>query len=110
MNIAAGYDGHGDSYGLWSDGTTMWVATDSGWLRAYDLNSGVRSAEFDIRIQTHAMTPGDIWSDGETIWVTNRIGRIDAYRLARGVGRVHDAESDGGGPPHGEFHAGAGGA
>ena len=81
MNIAAGYDGHGDSYGLWSDGTTMWVATDSGWLRAYDLNSGVRSAEFDIRIQTHAMTPGDIWSDGETIWVTNRIGRIDAYRL-----------------------------
>ena len=81
MNIAAGYDGHGDSYGLWSDGTTMWVATASGWLRAYDLNSGVRSAEFDIRIQTHAMTPGDIWSDGETIWVTNRIGRIDAYRL-----------------------------
>ena len=82
MNIAAGYNGHGDSYGLWSDGTTMWVATDSGWLRAYDLNSGVRRAEFDIRIQTHAgMTPGDIWSDGETIWVTNRIGRIDAYRL-----------------------------
>ena len=81
MNIAAGYDGHGDSYGLWSDGTTMWVATSTGWLRAYDLNSGVRSAEFDIRIQTHALTPGDIWSDGETIWVTNRIGKIDAYRL-----------------------------
>ena len=79
--IAPGYDGHGDSYGLWSDGTTMWVAAGSGWLRAYDLNSGIRSAEFDIRIQTYAMTPGDIWSDGETIWVTNRIGAIDAYRL-----------------------------
>ena len=79
--IAPGYDGHGDSYGLWSDGTTMWVAAGSGWLRAYDLNSGIRSAEFDIRIQTYAMTPGDIWSDGETIWVTNRIGTIDAYRL-----------------------------
>ena len=77
-----GYDGHGgSSYGLWSDGTTMWVATDSGWLRAYDLNSGDRSAEFDIRIQTYGMPPGDIWSDGETIWVTNRGGKIDAYLL-----------------------------
>ena len=77
-----GYDGHvGDSYGLWSDGTTMWVATDSGWLRAYDLDTGDRSAEFDIRIQTYGMPPGDIWSDGETIWVTNRGGKIDAYHL-----------------------------
>ena len=78
--IAPGYDGHGVSYGLWSDGTTMWVATDSGWLRAYNLNSGSRRAEFDIRIQTDS-TPGDIWSDGETIWVTSRAGKIDAYRL-----------------------------
>ena len=101
----------GSSYGLWSDGTTMWVAADSsfpyfpsptdyasppypidpdyypgdrvgqGWLRAYELNSGSRSAEFDIRIQTHGMPPGDMWSDGETIWVTNRMGKIDAYHL-----------------------------
>ena len=79
---APGYDGHGgSSYGLWSDGITMWVATDSGWLRAYDLNSGVRSAEFDVRIQTYGMPPGDIWSHGGTIWVTNRMGYIDAYRL-----------------------------
>ena len=81
MAIAPGYDGHGTSYGLWSDETTMWVATDSGWLRAYNLTSGRRRAEFDIRIQTDSMPPGDIWSDGETIWVTNRAGRIDAYRL-----------------------------
>ena len=81
MDIAPGYDGHSTSYGLWSDGTTMWVATDSGWLRAYVLNSGIRSAEFDIRIQTYGMPPGDIWSDDETIWVTNRVGKIDAYHL-----------------------------
>ena len=81
VDIAAGYDGHGASYGLWSDGTTMWVATDSGWLRAYDLDTGVRSAEFDIRIRTYGMPPGDIWSDGGTIWVTNPGGSIDAYRL-----------------------------
>ena len=79
---APGYDGHtGASNGLWSDGTTMWVATWSGWLRAYHLNSGIRSAEFDIRIQTYGMPPGDMWSDGETIWVTNRTGKIDAYHL-----------------------------
>ncbi len=78
---APGYDGHEDGHGLWSDGTTMWVATDSGWLRAYDLNSGVRSAEFDIRIRTYGMPPGDIWAHGGTIWVTNRGGKIDAYHL-----------------------------
>ena len=79
---APGYDGHiGASYGLWSDGTTMWVATNLGWLRAYNLTSGIRSAEFDIRIQTYGMPPGGMWSDGETIWVTNRIGTIDAYEL-----------------------------
>ena len=79
---APGYDGHiGASYGLWSDGTTMWVATNLGWLRAYNLTSGIRSALFDIRIQTYGMPPGGIWSDGETIWVTNRIGTIDAYEL-----------------------------
>ena len=78
---APGFDGHGDSYGLWSDGTTMWVAAGAGWLRAYHLDSGERSPEYDIPIQTHAMPPGDIWSDGETIWVPNRTGTIDAYRL-----------------------------
>ena len=110
MAEVPGYDGHvGSSYGLWSDGTTMWVATDSGWLRAYDLDTGVRSAEFDIRIQTYGMPPGDIWSDGETIWVTNRGGKIDAYHLPGAPGGPHDAESDGGGAPHGELHPGAGG-
>ena len=82
MAKAPGYDGHiGSSYGLWSDGTTMWVGTNLGWLRAYNLNSGIRSAQFDIRIQTYGMPPGDMWSDGETIWVTNRTGKIDAYHL-----------------------------
>ena len=78
--IAPGYDGHGDSYGLWSDGETMWVAA-YGWLRAYDLDTGIRRAALDVRLRSYRMSPGDIWSDGETIWVTNRIGTIDAYRL-----------------------------
>ena len=78
---APGYDGHiGASYGLWSDGETMWVAA-YGWLRAYDLDTGIRRAALDVRLRSYRMPPGDIWSDGETIWVTNRIGTIDAYRL-----------------------------
>ena len=79
--LAPGYDGHEYGHGLWSDGTTMWVATSSGWLRAYDLHTGDRTAEFDIRIRTYSMWPGDIWAHGGTIWVTNRGGEIDAYRL-----------------------------
>ena len=79
---APGYDGHiGASYGLWSDGTTMWVATNLGWLRAYNLDTGIRRAALDVRLRSYRMPPGDIWSDGETIWVTNRIGTIDAYEL-----------------------------
>ncbi len=78
--LAPGYDGHEYGHGLWSDGTTMWVAA-AGWLRAYDLDTGNRAAEFDIRIRTYSMPPGDIWSHGGTIWVTNRGGEIDAYRL-----------------------------
>ena len=78
---APGYDGHEKGHGLWSDGTTMWVATAAGWLRAYDLHTGDRAAEFDIRIRTYGMPPGDIWAHGGTIWVTNRGGEIDAYLL-----------------------------
>ena len=88
VTLVAGYDGHGgSSYGLWSNGTTMWVATAAGWLRAYDLHTGDRAAEFDVRIKTYSMPPGDIWSDGETIWVTNRMGYIDAYHLPGASGR-----------------------
>ena len=82
--LAPGYDGHEYGHGLWSDGTTMWVATSSGWLRAYDLHTGNRAAEFDIRIRTYSMWPGDIWAHGGTIWVTNRGGEIDAYRRPTG--------------------------
>ena len=83
---APGFDGHISGYGLWSDGETMWVAT-YGWLRAYDLDTGIRRAALDVRLRSYRMPPGGLWSDGETIWVTNRIGTIDAYRLPGRSGR-----------------------
>ena len=106
-----GYDGHGgSSYGLWSDGTTMWVATDSGWLRAYDLNSGVRSAKFDIRIQDLRHAAGRHLVRRRDHLGHQPDGQDRRLPPARFAGRVQHAESDGGGPPHGELHPGAGGA
>ena len=68
------------AYGLWSDGMTMWTASP-GWLRAYDLGTHQRRAEFDVKLRSHSMPPADIWSDGERIWVANRTGYLGAYKL-----------------------------
>ena len=58
---------------IWSDGATMWVS--SGRLRAWDLDTGARTADRDI------VLPGDvgltrarnIWSDGVTLWVSSLV-------------------------------------
>ena len=93
---APGFNGHnGGTNGLWSDGTTMWVATP-GWLRAYNLNSGVRRAERDVGLHGN-LEPDGMWSDGETIWITYRSGRIEAYRLpgtSGGSSTLRAAEAD----------------
>ena len=65
-------------FGLWSDGETMWAA-ERDFLRAYDLQTRARRAEFDIKLR-NTEPPNDIWSDGETIWVTYRQGFIDAFQ------------------------------
>ena len=65
-------------FGLWSDGETMWAAARN-FLRAYDLQTRARRAEFDIKLR-NTEPPHDIWSDGETIWVTYRQGFIDAFQ------------------------------
>ena len=65
-------------FGLWSDGETMWAAARD-FLRAYDLQTRARRAEFDIKLR-NTEPPNDIWSDGETIWVTYRQGFIDAFQ------------------------------
>ena len=65
-------------FGLWSDGETMWAAGRD-FLRAYDLQTRARRAEFDIKLR-NTEPPNDIWSDGETIWVTYRQGFIDAFQ------------------------------
>ena len=95
--------------GLWSDGTTLWVA-NSGRDRifAYTLTNGIRDAtkEFDLEGETgegekleeqgNTFAQG-IWLDGETMWVsdfkgirTNQNKKIFAYKLKLEEGETED--------------------
>ena len=61
------------TFGLWSDGTTVWVAD---WLEgevlAYSLADGARAEEFDIDTGAAGnAAPTGMWSDGETVWVAD---------------------------------------
>ena len=74
------------AYGIWSDGTTIWVAdiTDDK-LYAYALADGTRltSKEFDLHSDNG--NPRGIWSDGDTIWVADDDDKLYAYALADGT-------------------------
>ena len=72
--------------GLWSDGTTLWVAD---WrdqqVYAYDLASQARVSAKDITgLKAAGNTrPRGLWSDGTTLWVANKWDDvIYAYDLA----------------------------
>ena len=74
--------------GIWSDGTTMWVAD---WvndkLYAYTLATGARDAGKDIDTLYAAGNdePRGIWSDGTTMWVVDESATyLLAYTLADG--------------------------
>ena len=92
--------------GIWSDGTTMWVADDGydsdldaygdAKLYAYTLATGARDAakEFDLAEENEG--PSGIWSDGTTIWVVDdgydpdsddyvKDAKLYAYTLATGA-------------------------
>ncbi len=100
---------NGSARGMWSDGTTIWVA-DSGddKLYAYALDDGTRqdgtggttNMEFDLDSDNEDAT--GIWSDGTTIWVANLDAfgsEVFAYALAGGTrqdgtGSTTDMEFD----------------
>ena len=75
--------------GIWSDGTTMWVAD---WvndkLYAYVLATGERDADkdFDTLAAAGNDEPRGIWSDGTTMWVVDESATyLLAYTLATGA-------------------------
>ena len=78
-----------DPWGLWSDGTTMWLAD---WrdekLYAYDLATGARKPTSDINTLDDAGNhhPTGLWSDGTIMWVADSwVEKLYAYDLATGA-------------------------
>ncbi len=78
--------------GIWSDGTTMWVADESGdeKLYAYDMISKEHVPEKDINTLDAADNdaPDGIWSDGTTMYVADDpsfFEKIYAYDMATGA-------------------------
>ena len=83
-------DGGNDrATGMWSDGTTLWVADNADGagdaVYAYDLASGERVEEREFDLAEANRAPRGIWSDGETVWVSDSgRERLFAYDLATG--------------------------
>ena len=84
--------------GIWSDGTTMWVADhDDDHVYAYRLSDGARDEGEEFDLYNRLLFAGNhhargIWSDGTTMWVADHDDdRIYAYRLSDGA-RVEESE------------------
>ena len=86
--------------GIWSDGTTMWVADFADdKLYAYRMSDRSRDSgkDFDTLSVAGNGSPVGIWSDGTTMWASDFAdGKLYAYRMSdqqisRGhlVGRDH---------------------
>ena len=77
-----------DPSGIWSDGTTLWVADKDAYkIFAYELATGERdpSRDFNTLEAAENEYPEGIWSDGTTMWVVDdRESKIFAYELATG--------------------------
>ena len=83
-------DGGNDrATGVWSDGTTLWVADNADGagdaVYAYDRESGERLTEREFTLAETNRAPRGFWSDGETVWVSDSgRERLFAYDLATG--------------------------
>ncbi len=76
--------GNRNPTGIWSDGTTMWVADRSAKIYAYNMRTRARDRGKDFNTLKDARneSPAGIWSDGMTMWVVDRAdGMIYAYNM-----------------------------
>ena len=90
-------DGGNDrATGVWSDGTTLWVADNADGagdtVYAYDRASGERLSEREFALHETNRAPRGFWSDRSVVWVSDSgRERLFAYRLADGE-RLEDRE------------------
>ena len=83
-------DGGNDrATGVWSDGTTLWVADNADGagdtVYAYDRASGERLSEREFALAEANRAPRGFWSDRSVVWVSDSgRERLFAYDLATG--------------------------
>ena len=72
-----------DAQGIWSDGTTIWVAQwNSPRFFAYTLATGVYDPDKDFDRVPGNHFPRDVWSDGTTLYVPDHFGqKLFAYNM-----------------------------
>ena len=70
--------------GIWSDGTTLWVADfEDHKLYAYRMSDRSRDSGRDFTLDTANGSPVGIWSDGTTLWASDFTdGKLYAYRMS----------------------------
>ena len=73
-----------NSYGNWSDGTTLWVADhDDTKLYAYKMSDQTRDSAKDITLDSANSDATGIWSNNTTIWVPDdRDDKLFAYKMS----------------------------
>ena len=66
---------HDTPSGLWSDGTTLWLAENGDGaddaIYAYDLKTGERVEEREFELAERNRAPRGVWSNGTTLWVAD---------------------------------------
>ena len=86
---------NGNPRGMWSDGTTMWVADLSDRkLYAYKVSDMSRdsSKDFDTLSGASNENPSGIWSDGTTMWVADTADKkLYAYSM---TSKNYDSSKD----------------
>ena len=87
-----------DPTGIWSDGTTMWVADNTDdKLYGYNLSSGSRNSDKDLTLISNNGSPRGMWSDGTTVYISDdgASKKVYAYDLTSSdFGRVTAEEFD----------------
>ena len=79
------FNGLASPEGIWSDGTTMWVAGRGAKIYAYNLVTKVRDSgkDFNGLSSSGNRNSESIWSDGTTMWAADVIdAKVYAYDMA----------------------------
>ena len=77
-------------YGIWSDGTTLWLTwhwlnQTKGLAHAYSLSAGTRDTAKDITLHADNEQPVGIWGNTATIWIADaQDDHIYAYKRSDG--------------------------